>query len=146
MVVGMIGKIKLMVAAIILVASSLYGQTAQEIIDSIVLAVQQGLILPFDNNECPEGWEEYTAAAGRFLIGAVPGKYDVGVPEGDYNHGHPNSSTSEWPGYADKKDDDCCDGHSSRSNHRHRLQISESEWLPPRVGVLFCRIEKRPAD
>ena len=142
----MIVKMKLLVAAVVLVGSAAYGQTQQEVIDLIVLAVQQGLILPFDNNECPKGWVEYTAASGRFLVGAVPDSIEVGVPGGDSKHGHPKSTTTEWSGYAHRKDDDGSDSHSSASNHRHHLQIAETDQLPPHIGVKFCQIEKKPVQ
>ena len=139
-------KMKIMVVLIALVGAVAYGQTQQEVIDRIVLAVQQGLILAFDNNKCPYGWEEYKVASGRFLIGAVPGEIEVGVPGGSSVHGHPESTTSEWFGYAHRKEDDGSDSHSSASNHKHHLQITETDQLPPHIGVTFCRIEKEPAE
>ena len=138
-------KLKLLVASVTLLGSVAYAQTQQEVIDRIVLAVQQGLILAFDNNKCPDGWEEYRVASGRFLIGAVPGEIEVGIPGGSSVHGHPGSTTSEWPGYANRKDDNGSDSHSSASDHKHRLHIAETDQLPPHVGVIFCRIEKLPA-
>jgi len=32
--------------------------------------IPRGAVIPFEKNECPSGWEKYTQATGRMIIGA----------------------------------------------------------------------------
>ena len=94
----------------------------------------KGAIIAFERNECPDGWEPYPAARGRFLLGAngdLPDKegnlspIDVGDTGGNWVHGHrlvrPDRRVYR------RADDDCCDN-----------VVANEVSVPPYIGVLFC--------
>ena len=148
-------KKRLLVAAAVLMAGTLaHGDPLADLThkekESLVLlvkALDDGLILPFLATDCPEKWDRYTDANGRFIVGS--GQFAGGaksIPLGpagnlDYGHDHPKAITEELNGgSAHRKDDDRSDSHSSASNHQHTVTIATSEWLPPHFGVVFCRL------
>ena len=130
---------------VIIAAASGHGLDQEEekrlkalipVLEAVAEAIEHDAIIAFESQRCPHGWTEYKRAQGRFLLGA-DGQIVPGDTDGDVLHSH-TGTTSEILGYATRKDDDCCDNHSSNSDHRHALHIENGGSLPPYLAVTFC--------
>ena len=117
---------------LLFVAASIVG--AQTLVD---IRLPPGAIIAFDLDKCPDGWEEFLSAEGRFLRG----KDHDEVPRqlgGSDKHTHAASTTASGARAGVDNDDD----HSvSTSNHNHAVKVEEQENVPEYVAVLFCRLK-----
>ena len=92
-----------------------------------------GLIVAFDRQSCPDGWEPYNKGVGRFLIGAHEGA-PHGTVGGTSSHSH--SGRTGVGGDARGVDNDN-DHWPSANEHRHDFTTSTEDHIPPYVSVLF---------
>ena len=118
---------------VLVVAASVVG--AQNLID---VKLPPGAVIAFDLDECPDGWDEFVVAEGRFLRGMTDSEKH-GQRGGTAQHLH-NAST-ETSGAVRGVDND--DDHTvSNWDHYHAVKVEEQEHLPEYVAVLFCRLRE----
>ncbi|MEO9894797.1 MAG: hypothetical protein ABJD13_02480 [Paracoccaceae bacterium] len=96
-----------------------------------------GTILPMVGPNCPNGWDAYEEAQGRFLIGTgiTEGvEFKLGDKQGSVGHNHSGttSSTGKVRGEDDK------DHSAAPANHSHSFTTSTSQNLPPYLVVNYC--------
>lgn len=106
-----------------------------------------GAIVAFDLEECPDGWEEFKPADGRFLVGV--GRlieddprfvFQLGDSGGTAMHRHferaERAELAEGTGDGSNVHRD--PSASEPAHHRH-FQTNRVDHYPPYVGVRFCK-------
>ena len=107
---------------------------AQTLVD---IKLPPGAIIAFDLDTCPDGWEEFRYAEGRFLRG----KDHDEVPRqlgGSDRHAHIATTGTGGSGRGVDNDNDVT---VSDHGHRHTVETDERDNVPEYVAVLFCRLK-----
>ena len=111
-----------------------FGQS-QTLEKQITEILRHGVILPFENDSCPGGWEEYKKASGRFLRGKDADSA-YGTVGGNSEHDHSGSANRSNVRLGVDNDDDHL---VSNWDHYHELSIDAANHEPPYVAVVFCK-------
>ena len=104
---------------------------------SAVTGLPDGSIMAFRSESCPEMWDEYEPAQGKFLRGIDSSSEKNGDTE-NWHHQHSGRTNTIILG-ATHHADRGGDFSASEVKHQHIIKITDEEIIPPYIGVLFCR-------
>ena len=126
-------------AAVLAVLASTVANSQATTTNVVMVKVPKGAIVAFALLQCPKGWEEYTKAQGRVLMGVGPvedSDLEVYLEEREGNIQHDHGRTRGGLGAFGVDDN----GDVAASvGHVH--EVKPIEALPPFVGVLFCIVK-----
>lgn len=107
--------------------------------DLIPIKLPPGAIIGFVGLlDCPDNWEKWDIARGRFLRG-VDDENAAGSIGGNPTHFH-EGSTSQGGRRTQRGVDRDNDYHTSDITHSHTFTTDEQSNDPRYVSVLFCRL------
>ena len=138
--------------ALVCADGSIFSDTCEDV-TVIATDIPDGIVVAFNNNQCPSGWREYAPAYGRFIRGIdkagsgidPDGKRKIGSiqdeqffkhkhtrPEGVYDAG--GDSDASWVGHA---------RHFGYGHSRppETGETGGSETRPDNVALLYCEKE-----
>ena len=143
-------RVRIIVSVLVLFVTGAVVVGAQESVterlarlESIVAALQKDALVPFVAGKCPEGWEKYDNADGRFLIGTTSDNtYGEPIVYGDLggNLYHTHSGTTNGVGGRGSDNDS---DFTAAVPHSHSYTTDASFHTPRYVGVIFCQL---PSD
>lgn len=117
-------------------------------LEKVVIALQQGALLPFVADRCPSGWTAFDNAEGRFLVGVTddPTMYGERIRYGDLGGSleHRHNGVTHGTGGRGADDDD--DFSAAHGGHNHNFTTDAGRHLPLYVGVVFCQLDTEAVD
>lgn len=104
-----------------------------------------GAVVAFDLKECPEGWDDFKPAAGRFLVGVgrlieddhPRFRFRLGETGGTMTHRH--FERAENADNAGDISNSHRDPPTSKPAHRRQFETNRVDHYPPYVGVRYCK-------
>lgn len=113
-------------AAILLAACTMTGATSAH-------SIPEGAVIAFDLEKCPEGWDDYRAAYGRFIRGIDNGQAKID-PDGVRHPGSIQEDQFAAHDHARPKDVYDTGGSDSASWVAHDRHFGYGHVNPPRTG------------